>query len=84
MHLLPMFEEHCDDITKFIPVLQTFYLSCFPYDDITKFIAMNRGIFLRDRGLEREVRFGFSQAYAGFLRFRGTDREIINIIHDNP
>ena len=53
-----------------------------PYDAITKFMAMNRDIFERD--LEREVKFGFSQAYAGFLRFRGTDREIINVIHDNP
>jgi len=45
MHLLPMFEEHYDDITKFIPVLQTFCLSCVPYDDITKFIAMIEAFF---------------------------------------
>ena len=33
-----------------------------PYDAITHFMAYNRGIFERD--LEREVKFGFSQAIA--------------------
>jgi len=55
-----------------------------PYDAITHFMAYNRGIFERD--LEREAKFGFSQAMAGFLRFRGVPEgsEVINPIADNP
>ena len=39
-----------------------------PYDAITHFMAMNRDVFERD--LQREVKFGFSQAMAVRLRVR--------------
>lgn len=39
-----------------------------PFDAAVAFMAMHRGLFARD--LERELKFGFSQAMTGFLKVR--------------
>jgi cephalosporin hydroxylase len=53
-----------------------------PYDAIVQFMAMNRGLF--DRDLEREKKWGFSQAMNGFLRVKGGGGEIVNPLKVNP